>query len=196
MLRYLTSIFRADCVMDKIIKTLCFDQPGSKNTDSVVQAVLDKIDETGIKTVIVASTTGKTAVQFGKALGKNARLIAVSWKKITPENMKELKNLGVTICNFEDYLPLHEVGKDLVRNTFYIFGQGMKVCAEVVLIAVDKGLISAGQDVIAVGGTGGGSDTAAIIKATSTVDMLGPDTQKRLEIKEIFAMPTKKKWWR
>jgi hypothetical protein len=61
---------------------------------------------------------------------------------------------------------------------------------------VDKGLISAGQDVIAVGGTGGGSDTAMVVKATSTADMLGPDTQKRLEIREIFAMPAKKKWWR
>jgi len=182
--------------MDKVSKTLCFDEPGTKNTDSVVQAVLDKIDETGIKTVIVASTTGKTAAQFGKALRNRARLIAVSWKTVSPENMKELKNFGVTMCNFENYLPLHEVGRDLIRNTFYTFGQGMKVCAEVALIAVDKGLISAGQDVIAVGGTGGGSDTAVVVKATSTADMLGPDTQKRLEIREIFAMPTNKKWWR
>ena len=181
--------------MDKISKTLCFDEPGSKNTEAVVEAVLDKIDETGIKTVIVASTTGKTAVQFGRALGKKAKLIAVSWKKVSPENMKELKSLDVAVGNFEDYLPLHEVGKDLVRNTFYTFGQGMKVCAEVVLIAVDKGLISSGQKVIAVGGTGGGSDTATVIKATSTTDMLGPDAQKRLEIREIFAMPIKKKWW-
>jgi hypothetical protein len=183
-------------MMDKVSKTFCFDESGSKNTESVVRAVLDKIDETGIKTIIVASTTGRTAVQFGKALGKKARLIAVSWKKISPENTKKLKDLGVTVCNFENYLPLHEVGKDLVRNTFYTFGQGMKVCAEVVLIAVDKGLLSAGENVIAVGGTGGGSDTAAIVKATSTADMLGPDIQKRLEIREIFAMPISKKWWR
>jgi len=183
-------------LMDKISKTLCFDEPGSKNTDSVIRAVSEKIDETGIKTVIIASTTGKTAVEFGKALRNKARLIAVSWKNVSAENTKELKNLGVTICNFENYLPLHEGGKDLIRNTFYTFGQGMKVCAEVALIAVDKGLISARQDVIAVGGTGGGSDTAIVVKATSTADMLGPDTQKRLEIREIFAMPTKKKWWR
>jgi hypothetical protein len=57
----------------------------------------------------------------------------------------------------------------------------MKVCAEV-------------QDVIAVGDTGGGSGLAAIVKATSTTDMLGPDVQKRLEIREIFAIALKKKW--
>ncbi len=72
----------------------------------------------------------------------------------------------------------------------------MKVCVEVVLIAVDKGLTPPGQDVIAVGGTGDGSDSATIVKATSTADMLGSDIQKRLEIREILAMPIKKKWWR
>ena len=182
--------------MDKVSKTLCFNESGSQNTESVVRAVSEKIDETGIQTVIVASTTGKTAVQFAKALKSKAKLIAVSWKKISPENMKTLKNLDVTICNFENYLPLHGAGKDSVRNTFYTLGQGMKVCVEVVLIAVDKGLIQPGHDVIAVGGTGGGSDTAAVIKTASTVDMLGPEIENRLEVREIFAMPVKKKWWR
>jgi hypothetical protein len=182
--------------MSEASKTWYFNEPGSKNTESVIQAVSEKIDETGIKTVIIASTSGKTAIQFAKALKGKANLIAVSYKKISPENIQELKNLGVTVCNFENYLPLHEMGKELVRNTFYTLGQGIKVCVEVVLIAVDKGIISPGQDVIAVGGTGGGSDSAAIIKATSTADMLGPDIQKRLEIREIFAMPRKKKWWR
>ncbi len=127
---------------------------------------------------------------------KKVRLIAVSWKKIPSENIQTLKNQGVTLCEYEDYLPLHEAGKDLVRNAYYTLGQGVKVCVEVVLIAVDKGAIPAGQDVIAVGGTGGGSDSAAIIKATSTSDMFSSDAEKRLEIREIFAMPMKKKWWR
>jgi hypothetical protein len=182
--------------MNKTSKTYCFGEPGLKNTESVIQAVSEKIDETGIKTVIVASSTGKTAIQFAETLKKKVRLIAVSWKKIPPENIRTLKNQGVTVCEYEDYLPLHEAGKDLIRNTYYTLGQGVKVCVEVVLIAVDKGTISAGQDVIAVGGTGGGSDSAAIIKATSTADMFSSDTEKRLEIREIFAMPMKKKWWK
>jgi hypothetical protein len=182
--------------MNRISKTWCFDEPGSKNTESVIQAVSQKIEERGIRTIIIASSTGKTAIQFAKALKNKAKLVAVSWKKIRPENIQELKTLGVIICSHENYLPLHENGKDLIRNTFYTFGQGIKVCVEVVLIAVDKGVVSAGQDVIGVGGTGGGSDSAAVIKATSTVDMLGPDIQKRLEIREILAMPQKKKWWK
>jgi len=182
--------------MSRVSKIWYFAEPGFINTKSVVQAVSEKIDETGIKTVVVASSTGKTGIQFAKVLKEKAKVVSVSWKKIPPENIQELKNLGVTVCNYENYLPLHEAGRELVRSTFYTFGQGMKVCVEVVLIAVDKGIISPGEDVIAVGGTGAGSDSAAVIKATSTADMLGPDIQKRLEIREIFAMPIKKKWWR
>jgi len=180
--------------MNKTSKTYCFGEPGLKNTESVIQAVSEKIHETGIKTVIVASSTGKTAIQFAETLKKKVRLIAVSWKKILPENIRALKNLGVTVCEYEDYLPLRGSGNDLIRNTYYTLGQGLKVCVEVVLIAVDKGAISAGQDVIAVGGTGGGSDSAAIIKTTSTADMFSSDTERRLVIREIFAMPMKKKW--
>jgi hypothetical protein len=183
-------------LLNTLSKTLRFDEPGSINTDSVIQAVSDKIDETRIKTVVVASSTGKTAIQFAKKLKKKAKIIAVSWRKLPAEKIQELKGLDITICDFADYLPMHIVGRDLVRNTFYTFGQGMKVCAEVVLIAVDKGIILPGKDVIAVGGTGGGADTAAIIKATSSADMFGPDLQKRLEIREIFALPWKKKWWK
>jgi hypothetical protein len=177
-------------------KNLRLKESGSTNTESVIQAVSDKIDETGIKTVIVASSTGKTAILFAKKLKKKAKLVAVSWKKLPAEKAQELKSLDITICDFANYLPLHEVGRDLVRNTYYTFGQGMKVCAEVVLIAVDKGIILSGKDVIAVGGTGGGSDTAAIIKATSTNEMFSSDLSKRLEIREIFAMPWNKKWWK
>ncbi|MEM3628054.1 MAG: pyruvate kinase alpha/beta domain-containing protein [Candidatus Bathyarchaeia archaeon] len=182
--------------MKTISKVWYFEEPGPENTEYVIQAVSEKIKEKGIKTVIVASTSGDTALKFAKYLKNKAKLIAVSWKKITQKNVQELQNLDVTICNFENYLPLHEMGNELVRNTFYTFGQGIKVCAEVTLIAVDKGIIPSGQEVIAVGGTGSGADSAAIIKATSTSDMFSSDIQKRLEIREIIAMPRKKKWWK
>lgn len=180
--------------MNKTTKALYFDKPGPQNTESVIHAVSEKIDETGLIWVIIASSTGETGIRFAKTLKKKANLIAVSWKKMTAENIQKLEALGVALCNYENYLPLHEIGKDDIRNTFYTFGQGMKVCAEVVLIAVDKGFIAPGCIVIAVGGTSSGSDTAAVIKSTSTVDLLGSDIRKRLEIHEIIAMPRNKSW--
>jgi hypothetical protein len=36
MLRNLSSLFRVDCIMNKISKTSYFDEPDSKNTELVV----------------------------------------------------------------------------------------------------------------------------------------------------------------
>lgn len=38
-------------------------------------------------------------------------------------------------------LPLHKRGMDKIRNTLYMLGQGFKVAVEVILIAVDKGVL-------------------------------------------------------
>ena len=53
---------------------------------------------------------------------------------------------------------------DIVANTLRLFGQGLKVAVEIVLMAADAGLIRTDQDVISVGGSGHGADSAAIIK--------------------------------
>jgi len=56
-------------------------------------------------------------------------------------------------------------------------------------------LADVGEDVIAVGGTNRGADTAIVVKAASTRGWIGPDPNERLEIKEIIALPLLKRWW-
>jgi hypothetical protein len=43
------------------------------------------------------------------------------------------------------------------------FCQGVKVCFEIVLMATDSGLAASGEKVIAIAGTGWGSDTALVM---------------------------------
>jgi hypothetical protein len=93
------------------------------------------------------------------------------------------------------HLPLHGRGMDEIRDAFYTLGQGFKVAVEVILIAADKGLIKPYKNVIGVGGTGEGADTAIVARATSTKEIFSRDTKKKLEIREIMAMPLNKKWW-
>jgi hypothetical protein len=76
-----------------------------------------------------------------------------------------------------------------------MFGQGFKVAVEVILIAADKKEVNLYEDIIGVGGTGKGSDTAIIARATTTEEIFSKDESKKLEIREILAMPLKKKWW-
>ena len=48
---------------------------------------------------------------------------------------------------------------------------------------------------IGVGGTGMGADTAIVVRATRSNEIFADDESKKLEIREILAMPLKKHWW-
>jgi uncharacterized protein len=70
----------------------------------------------------------------------------------------------------------------IVADTLRLFGQGTKVAVEVAIMAADAGALS-GNDIIAIGGSGRGADTALIIK---------PANQSRLfdlKIREIICKP-------
>jgi hypothetical protein len=171
-----------------------FDEAGVVNTDLVVEAVVDRIKEPGIRSVVVASTSGKTALKFARALKGKAKVYSVSYEAVDAKIRKELEDLGVTVIEDAPCV-LSTAETKTVRNAFYTLGQGFKVAIECVLIAVDKGVLEPYKDCIAVAGTGEGADTAIICKATSSRQMFGKDIDKRLEVREIIAMPKKKKWW-
>ena len=63
----------------------------------------------------------------------------------------------------------------------------MKVCIEIVMMAVDGGCISAGEKVIVIAGTGHGADTAILVQAASSRRL--PD----LHVMEIICKPLQTK---
>lgn len=60
---------------------------------------------------------------------------------------------------------------------------------------ISSAALKTGQIVIGVGGTARGADTAIVARASSSGEMLGPEIRRRLEVREIIAMPVRKKWW-
>lgn len=181
--------------MTKLEKvSINFVEPGSENTDDMVEAVARRVKEGDIETVVVASTSGRTGVKFAEALKDKADVIAISYRKMNPELKEGIAKLGGVAVD-ETHVPLHEKGMDDVRNTLYILGQGFKVAVEVILIAADKGLIELCRDVIGVGGSGKGADTAIVARSTTTNEIFSKDSSKKLEVRDIIAMPLKKKWW-
>jgi len=171
-----------------------FLEPGSANTDDVVKAVAKRVGVGDIKAVVVASTSGNTGAKFAEALKGEANVIAVSYEKMKPELKEKIVKLGGTAVD-EAHLPLHEKGMDNVRNALYVLGQGFKVAIEVVLIAADKKIVKLYENVIGVAGSGDGADTAIVARATPTKEIFDKDHNKKLEVREIIAMPLKKKWW-
>ena len=56
-----------------------FEKPGKHNTDRVVEAVVQRLAQGDLKTVVVSSTTGYTAFRFAEALeGQDITLISVA----------------------------------------------------------------------------------------------------------------------
>jgi hypothetical protein len=171
-----------------------FTDPGSQNTEKVIEAVKNRIISGGGRTIVVASTSGETAVNFAKKLKEVAAVIAVSHEEMKPIHRRQIIEYGGKSVD-KTHLALHGKGTDDVRRSFYTFGQGFKVAVEVILIAADKGEINLYEDVIGVGGTGRGADTAIMARATTSREIFTEDESKKLEIREILAMPSKKHWW-
>ena len=71
----------------------------------------------------------------------------------------------------------------VMANLLRCFCQGFKVCFEIVLMATDGGHVWSGEKVIAIAGTGRGSDTALVIQAASSQHL------KKLRVSEILCKP-------
>ncbi len=187
--------------MEKTI--IYFDEPGHENTEKLLAAARERARELGVKDIVVATSHGGTALralEFFEQPGLN--LVAVTicegyksegWCMTAEEReglikrgVKALTGIhalgdGVASAFSEKYggKPLEEV----VRDAFYRFGQGMKVCVEVVLMAADAGLIPMDVEVMAIAGTDKGADTCIVVKPAY------PRTFFDLEIREIVAKP-------
>ena len=193
-----------------------FDEPGEGNTQLVIEAVSQRLEASGVNKVIVASTSGETAAKFAANLKGKAELICVSggpsrreggeeWPSLKQELRQDMERLGVAIIDRAPYVFHSSVleaaegagafPERLVKETLYCFGQGMKVAVEVALMAVSSGYVAPFQDVIAVGGSGTGADTAIVLRATYPAALFDKDPSKKMEIKEIIAMPIAKEWW-
>ncbi|MGA2572947.1 MAG: hypothetical protein ABSF36_01915 [Candidatus Methanomethylicaceae archaeon] len=193
-----------------------FQSPGEENTELVVEAVTKAVERGGIRDLVVSSTSGKTAATFARSLKDEARIICVSesayrsewgWEYpcMDQKAKEELESLGVIVLDKVPYM-LHNsiyessrysapVPETTFRDTLYAFGQGMKVAVEVVLTAVACGVLDPYKYVIGVGGSGKGADTAIVLRSTFPATVFAKEKEKRLEIREILAMPLEKKYW-
>ncbi len=164
--------------------TVQFEAPGTVNTDAVVQCVLDRLERGDIEHVVVATTTGDTGVRFMEALKEtSAQLICVTHHmgfrelnqiELEPMLASQLREGGARVVTMSHALSgvARAISKkfggtsttEMIAHTLRMFGQGMKVCVEIAVMAADTGAIPAGRDVICVGGSGRGADAAVVLQ--------------------------------
>ncbi|MFA4859315.1 pyruvate kinase alpha/beta domain-containing protein [Methanoregula sp.] len=187
-------------------KCYYFDKPGAENSADAARFAVERARELGIKTLVVASTTGTTAEVFHAAMkGSGLRLVVVThvfgfakpgvWE-FSKETAATLRAEGVTIVTGTHALSGLEralsrspkVGggsrtEAIAEALRKVVAIGLKVAVECVLIAADNGTIGIEDEVIAVGGTATGADTVCVIRTANTANFFD------LQVREIVAMP-------
>ncbi len=153
----------------------------SGETIELVSARLEKGD---VGYVVVATTSGETGVRFAEALqGRSIEIVCVTHHvgfkggdedQLDGGHAEAIRAAGGKILTTSHALSgvARSVSRsfggtsslEMIAHTLRLFGQGMKVCVEIAVMAADAGLIPTDRDVICVGGTGRGADTAVVLR--------------------------------
>ena len=179
-----------------------FRKAGKLNTKDVLASAGTRARERGIETVLVPSVSGNTAHAAAEALGAGVRIIAITHvagfgganvQELSHGARKRLESAGVSV--FTGQHAFGGVGR-AVRNklgtyqvdeimawTLRTFGQGTKVAVEIALMAADAGLVRNDEDVISMGGTGKGVDTALVIRPANSYHFFD------LKVREVICKP-------
>jgi hypothetical protein len=187
-------------VANIVCKTVYFEKPGPENTEETLKLAKERAEELGIRNIVVASTTGETGVKASKVF-KGYNLIVVShvtgfrkpnFQEFLPKNRNIIERNGAKILT-----TTHAFGTlgravfkkfgttqidEIVANILRLFGEGVKVACEIACMAADAGLIRTDEEVIVIGGSGDGADTA-VVKPSNTHAFFD------LRIKEIACKP-------
>jgi hypothetical protein len=179
-----------------------FKKPGEGNTDEVLRLARRRADELGLKTAVVASVRGYTAVK-AMDIFQGMRVVVVTahtgWyhqpnvQHFVEEYRQIVESKGGVILTaphvfgglsyaMRDSFGTSTLGVDL-GNTLRILGQGMKVVCEIAMSAADAGLLSTNEEVVSIGGTNSGADTAVVLKPVNVHDFFN------LRVKEILCKP-------
>jgi hypothetical protein len=184
-------------------KIVYFEKTGSENTEACLEIAKDAILNMGYKHIVIASTSGETGLLFVRGLkGVHVNIVVVThshgFKSLNtneiPDHVrKEIETHGAKV--FTGSMLTHSIETSfaakfsglyptlIVANTLRRFGEGAKVCCEIVMMAADAGLIPEGEEVLAVAGTAKGADTVMVLKSAASKRFL------ELRVLEILAKP-------
>jgi len=189
--------------------TTYFERPGAENTEQLIDKVIDRLRQGDISHLVVASSTGATASRFLPRLkdmdvqlvvvtshcgfekegecemGKDAEaeMVAAGAKVVRASHV--LSGVERSISKKLGGSSRAEAMSEILRA---LFGQGLKVCVEVSVMAADNGAIPCGEaEVVAVGGYSDGADTACVVRPAHANSLFS------FEVREIIAIPRRKR---
>ncbi len=182
--------------------TLLFSKPGVDNTDAALAAGFKRARELNIKSALVATTSGNTAVKAAVS-NPDFKITAVTHsigfkepdsQDLKTENRQKLEAAGVKILTCQ-----HALGgvnravrrkfetyqlDEIIASVLRIQGEGFKVVCEISMMAADAGLVRTDEPILVIAGSSHGCDTAVIIKPANAQNFFA------LKILEIICQPS------
>ena len=156
---------------------MTFEKQGPHNTEAALKLAIEAAREEGIHKIVVASSTGATAKKLAELEHEGIQIIDVGYARgvfgkhepqMSDEMRQDLEAMGVTVYVASHALSGAERGLssklggfgpvEVAAHALRILGQGMKVCVEISLMAMDNGAVPYGEEILAVGGCGHGAD--------------------------------------
>ena len=181
-----------------------FEKPGTGNTDDAIRIAVERAAL--LNAPIVASSTQGDA---GVRLCKLAKEMGFKGDIVIVTHANGSKEPGVNAMSAEHRATMLESGArlvtaahalsgveralstkfhgaypvEIIAYSLRMLGQGMKVVVEIGCMALDAGEIDYGKEIICMGGTGHGLDTAVVMTPSHA------NTLFNTKIHEILCMP-------
>jgi hypothetical protein len=178
-----------------------FERPGRENTERTLQIAKEHAEKSGIRQIVVASTGGETGRRAADVFEGNHLVVVThstgfsepDTQQLTAENRRAMLAKGAHLLTCQHafggvnrairrLLNTYQVD-EIIAYSLRVFGEGMKVACEITLMAADAGLIKTDEPALAVAGTGGGADTAVVLRPANAQDFF------KLRINEILCKP-------
>jgi len=183
------------------IPCLYFAAPGPENTRATLERAAERAAELDIRSVIVASATGRTGLLAAELLAGRSLVVVTHSTGFTKPDVQEmplatrraLEEAGARVLTAQHALGgvnravRKKLGTyqtdEIIAFALRAFGQGTKVAVEIALMAADAGLVSTLEPCIAVGGTDSGADTALGLRPAHAQNFFD------LKVMEVLAKP-------
>ncbi|MBI2853452.1 MAG: hypothetical protein HYX87_00845 [Chloroflexi bacterium] len=184
-----------------VTSTTYFSSPGKDNTEETLRLAKKRADELGIRSILVATTRGDTAVRAVELFqGYNLTVVThptghkgPNTQELEPDKRAFVESRGGRVLTAT--LAFGGVGRsvrrrlntyqteEIIAYTLRLFSPGIKVACEMSLMAADAGIVRAGEEVVAVAGSSKGADSAAVITPANSFDFF------QLRVNEIICKP-------
>lgn len=176
-----------------------FEQKGRANTQKTLELAVKRGKELGLRHFVVASNTGEVAGKLAD-LGVDITCVTLHTgfrrpgiQEMAPEVREALQKRGVRflttthlfggIDRCVEYKCGDPAPASILAHTLRMLGQGVKVCVEISVMALDAGLIPFGEDIVAISGTMRGADTALVIRPAHAQEIFS------CQVREIICKP-------